>query len=91
MKFIKYAKILLKNCITQVLCDQSEYDKADEYYERALEVDPENPTTLVHRALLTLQWRGDLNKARGFITQALEIDDKCELAYENLATIEVQT
>lgn len=75
----------------QVLCDQGEYERADGFYVKALEVDPDNPTTLVHRALLTLQWKGDLAQARTFITQALEIDDKCELAYENLATIEVQT
>lgn len=77
--------------ILQVLCDQGEYERADGFYVKALEVDPDNPTTLVHRALLTLQWKGDLAQARTFITQALEIDDKCDLAYENLATIEVQT
>lgn len=75
----------------QVLCDQGEHDRADGFYAKALEVDPDNPSTLVHRALLILQWKGDLAQARSFITQALEIDDKCELAYENLATIEVQT
>ncbi|KAK4290642.1 hypothetical protein Pmani_036470 [Petrolisthes manimaculis] len=75
----------------QVLCDQSEHERADGYYIKALEVEPDNPTTLVHRALLTLQWKGDLAQARNFITKALEIDEKCELAYENLATIEVQT
>lgn len=75
----------------QVLCDQGEHERADSFYVKALEVDPENPTTLVHRALLILQWKGDLAQARSYITQALEIDDKCELAYENLATIEVQT
>lgn len=75
----------------QVLCDQGEHERADSYYVKALEVEPDNPTTLVHRALLILQWKGDLAQARSYITQALEIDDKCELAYENLATIEVQT
>ncbi|XP_064079073.1 mitochondrial import receptor subunit TOM70-like [Macrobrachium nipponense] len=75
----------------QVLCDQGEHEQADSYYAKALEVDPDNPSTLVHRALLILQWKGDLPQARSYITQALEIDDKCELAYENLATIEVQT
>ncbi|XP_071552993.1 mitochondrial import receptor subunit TOM70-like isoform X2 [Panulirus ornatus] len=75
----------------QVLCDQGEHERADSYYIKALEVEPDNPTTLVHRALLILQWKGDLAQARSYITQALEIDEKCELAYENLATIEVQT
>ncbi|CAL4075885.1 unnamed protein product, partial [Meganyctiphanes norvegica] len=81
---------LFVHCWT-VLCDQGDHERADDFYKRALEVDPENPTTLVHRALLTLQWKGDLAQARSYITQALELDDKCELAYENLATIEVQT
>ena len=45
---------------------------------------------LVHRGLVKLQAKGDIAKAVEFINRALEIDEKCEFAYETLGTIEVQ-
>lgn len=37
-----------------------------------------------------LQWRQDVEKAADLVNEALEIDDKCDFAYETLATLEVQ-
>lgn len=51
---------------------------------------PENAALYVHRGIMQLQWNGDVTKSVGFMTQAIEIDEKCELAYETLGTIEVQ-
>ena len=45
---------------------------------------------LVHRGLVKLQAKGDIAKAVEFINRALEIDEKCEFAYETLGTIEVR-
>ncbi len=53
-------------------------------------MDPENANLYVHRGLISLQSRGDVNSAVELIRRALEIDDKCEFAYETLGTIEVQ-
>jgi len=55
-----------------------------------MELDPENANLLVHRAILCLQWTGDIPKAIGLINQALEIDHKCGFACETLGTIQVQ-
>lgn len=44
----------------------------------------------VHRGLLNLQWKGDINAAMKMLEKAIEIDDKCEFAYETLGTVEVQ-
>ncbi|XP_063222903.1 mitochondrial import receptor subunit TOM70 [Bacillus rossius redtenbacheri] len=74
----------------QVLSDQQEYEKADQHFKKAIEVDPENATIYVHRGLLHLQWNGDLSKAVELITHALKLDSKCEFAHETLGTIEVQ-
>ena len=40
--------------------------------------------------LLRLQWKQDIDEAVRLITKAMQIDDKCEFAYETLGTIEVQ-
>ena len=40
--------------------------------------------------LLRLQWKQDIPEASALISKALEVDDKCEFAYETLGTIEVQ-
>lgn len=37
-----------------------------------------------------LQWRQDVEKAADLVNEALVIDDKCDFAYETLATLEVQ-
>ena len=44
----------------------------------------------VHRGLLNLQWKGDINAALLLLEKAIEVDDKCEFAYETLGTVEVQ-
>merc|ERR1712020_168883 len=61
------------------------------HYERAIKVDPSNANLLVHRGLVMLQWKGDVNTARTYIRKALELDEKCEFAYETLGTVEVQS
>jgi Tfp pilus assembly protein PilF len=43
----------------------------------------------VHRGLVALQSKGDVTMAVDLITKALELDEKCEFAYETLGTIEV--
>jgi len=74
----------------QALCDQEQFEKADEMFGKATELEPENANLLVHRGLLTLQWRQDMSKAYDMIKKALEIDSLCEFAYETLGSIEVQ-
>ena len=64
--------------------------RADELYQAGMKVDPNNANLLVHRGLVALQAKGDIAKAVELITRALEIDEKCEFAYETLGTIEVQ-
>ena len=111
----------------QVLSDQNNFDRADELYEEAIKIDPLNANLLVHRGLITLQWKGDIVKAVELITKyvfsfhefftfdiyvnfqkkntfheffhvkklslyyrALDVDDKCEFAFETLEKIQVQ-
>ncbi|XP_015601170.1 mitochondrial import receptor subunit TOM70 [Cephus cinctus] len=74
----------------QMLSDVQEYAKADSYFAKAIEKDPNNATIHVHRGLLQLQWNGNIDKAMEYIKKALEMDDKCEFGYETLGTIEVQ-
>ena len=74
----------------QVLNDQQEFDKADSMYQQGMTVDPNNANLLVHRGLVALQSKGDVTMAVDLITKALELDEKCEFAYETLGTIEVQ-
>lgn len=92
-----------------MLSDQQDFKKADEYFKKALEVDPHNATAYVHRGkfgsklkgiwilipfgktgLLQLQSEGNVDLATNLIQEAINMDDKCEFAYETLGTIEVQ-
>ena len=74
----------------QMLCDSQEFEKADFHFSRAIEKDPKNATVYVHRGLLQLHWNTNLERAIDYIKKAIELDDKCEFAYETLGSIEVQ-
>lgn len=74
----------------QILMEMQNYQKADSFFAKAIEKDPNNATVYVHRGMLQLQWNGNVEKAVEYISKALEIDDKCEFGYETLGTIEVQ-
>ncbi|KAK2158456.1 hypothetical protein LSH36_170g04057 [Paralvinella palmiformis] len=74
----------------QALCDQQMFDKAENNFMKSIELEPDNGNTYVHRGLLRLQWKQDIDEATKLINKAIEVDDKCEFAYETLATIEIQ-
>ncbi|XP_038214504.1 mitochondrial import receptor subunit TOM70 [Zerene cesonia] len=74
----------------QVLSDQQEWGRADALFDSALAVDPNNATLYVHKGLVQLQKSTDFDKAVKLINKAIEMDDKCDFAYETLGTIEVQ-
>uniref|UniRef100_A0A5F9D0W7 Translocase of outer mitochondrial membrane 70 n=1 Tax=Oryctolagus cuniculus TaxID=9986 RepID=A0A5F9D0W7_RABIT len=74
----------------QALTDQQQFGKADEMYDKCIELEPDNATTYVHKGLLQLQWKQDLDKGLELISKAIEIDNKCDFAYETMGTIEVQ-
>lgn len=76
--------------MAQVLSDQHHFSEADQFFQKAIKIAPDNASLLVHRAILNLQWKGDIDEAVLLITKAIEVDEKCELAFETLATIEVQ-
>lgn len=72
------------------MAETQQNDKADTYFAKAIEKDPENAIVYVHRGLLQLQWNGNIDKAVDYFHKALETDEKCEQAYESLGSIEVQ-
>lgn len=74
----------------QVLSDQQEWGRAEALFDAALSVDPNNATLYVHKGLVQLQKSTDFDKAVTLINKAIEMDDKCDFAYETLGTIEVQ-
>lgn len=78
------------NILAQILSEQQQFDKADELFDKAITLQPTQASLYVHRGLLHLQWNGDIKKALELLNKAIEVDDKCELAYETLGTIEVQ-
>ncbi|KAK3601164.1 hypothetical protein CHS0354_019163 [Potamilus streckersoni] len=74
----------------QALCDLGRFDDADEEFQKAMKLEPDNATVFVHRGLLKLQWKQNVDEAVKMINQAIALDDKCEYAYEVLGTLEVQ-
>ncbi|XP_023577054.1 mitochondrial import receptor subunit TOM70 isoform X2 [Octodon degus] len=79
-----------QKCFALALTDQQQFGKADEMYDKCIDLEPDNATTYVHKGLLQLQWKQDLDRGLELISKAIEIDNKCDFAYETMGTIEVQ-
>lgn len=74
----------------QVKTERQEFQEAEELYQQALKIDPKNAAIYVHRGLLLLQWKGEIENAVELMRQGINLDDKCEFAFETLGTVEVQ-
>ncbi|OWF43976.1 mitochondrial import receptor subunit TOM70-like [Mizuhopecten yessoensis] len=74
----------------QALGDAGKFEEAEMQFSEAVRLDPDNATALVHRGLLKLQADKDIKEATNTINSALELDPRCEYAYEVLGTLEVQ-
>lgn len=76
--------------MAQVLTEQGQYEQADSFFDKAIKLQPSAATMYVHRGIMQLQWNGDIEKAMNYMHKGIEMDEKCELAFETLGTIEVQ-
>lgn len=76
--------------LAQVLTEQQQYDQADKFFAKAIEKEPEMAALYVHRGISQLQWNGNVDKALEYIKKSLEVDNKCQLAYETMGTISLQ-
>lgn len=47
-------------------------------------------TCSVPRRILQLQWKQDFDKAVQYLQKAIDMDEKCQFAYETFGSIQVQ-
>lgn len=78
------------NLYAQILSEQENYEKAENYYKIALQKDPNNAALMVQRALNLMSWTNNFEEPVKMLNQAIQVDDTCEFAFETLATIEIQ-
>ncbi|EDV26147.1 uncharacterized protein TRIADDRAFT_24576 [Trichoplax adhaerens] len=74
----------------QILQDQQQLQKADELFDKAISIRPNFPSYYVHKGVLQVQLKQDIEAGIKLIEKAIELDNKCDFAYETLATVEVQ-
>jgi len=74
----------------QVSMEFQEFSEAEKSFDTALKVDPSNASVYVHKGLLILRSSGDMTKALEMMQKAIDLDDKCEFAYESMGSVEVQ-
>nr|XP_061803882.1 mitochondrial import receptor subunit TOM70-like [Nerophis lumbriciformis] len=79
----------------QALTMEKQFGKADKMYDKCIEVEPDNATHYVHKGLLQLQWKRNLDWTSmselglDLISKAIEIDNKCVFAYKAMGLIEL--
>ncbi|XP_050416577.1 mitochondrial import receptor subunit TOM70 [Patella vulgata] len=74
----------------QSLADQGKFEDGFKYFNKAAELEPDNPNIYVHKGLLLVQWKSQLEEGCKLVKKAIQVDPKCEYAYEVLGTIDVQ-
>ncbi|ESO93870.1 hypothetical protein LOTGIDRAFT_105182 [Lottia gigantea] len=88
IKFPQYADAYLM--YAQSLSDQSKFEESLNNFDKALELAPDNPNIYVHKGLLMVQYKGQFEDGSKLVEKAIQIDPKCEYAYEIMGTIDVQ-
>jgi len=92
----KAAVVKFPSCVevyalyAKVLQERGDAEGADEMYKKGTELNPDNANLIVHRALLALQRTGDIEATMAEINRAIQVDAKCEFAYETIGQIEIQ-
>ncbi|OQR79791.1 mitochondrial import receptor subunit TOM70-like [Tropilaelaps mercedesae] len=76
---------------SQLMMGLGEYDLAEKYLNEIVKLDPKDSTGFVHLGILALQARHDVAGAVDLMQKAIEIDSKCQLAYETLGSLYMQT
>ncbi|XP_064472128.1 mitochondrial import receptor subunit TOM70-like [Ornithodoros turicata] len=74
----------------QLLTELQEFEKAQDYFRKAQEIDPSDPNVYVHMGLMQIQWKQDFNEAVSLFEQAIRQDSKCQFAFESLGSLQVQ-
>merc|ERR1719204_1584536 len=72
------------NIYGQLLMAQQRYDEAMEKFDKAISLSPLTGETYVHKGSLLFQWKQDIEGAVTFLKKAVEVDEKCDIAYETL-------
>ncbi|KAJ2385674.1 TOM (translocase of outer membrane) complex component, partial [Coemansia sp. RSA 2603] len=80
----------LYNYYGEVLAEQGGSESAINAFERAIELDGNNPLPYVNQAIATFQSTGNADKALTLIRDALQVDPECELAVAALSQIYLQ-
>ncbi|XP_011694266.1 PREDICTED: mitochondrial import receptor subunit TOM70-like isoform X2 [Wasmannia auropunctata] len=71
----------------EIMMENQQYKTADNFLATAMENDPENAVFCVIRAIFQLHWKNDFDKTVELLNKALDLDEKCEMAYEALGCI----
>ncbi|KAJ2238334.1 TOM (translocase of outer membrane) complex component [Coemansia sp. RSA 1722] len=80
----------LYNYYGEVLAEQGGSESAINAFERAIELDGNNPLPYVNQAIATFQTTNNADKALTLIRDALRVDSECELAVAALSQIYLQ-
>lgn len=87
-KFPKCSDALI--LYAQALSDQGKFEEAEKFFDKAINIQPQNANNVVHKGLMLLQWKGDVDGTMKLLEQALQVDPTCQYAHEIRGTIEVQ-
>ncbi|GCB67241.1 hypothetical protein scyTo_0012119 [Scyliorhinus torazame] len=72
----------------KILLDNVE--EAVDDFDECIRLRPDSALAQAQKCFALLQWKQDLDKGLELISKAIEIDNKCDFAYETMGTIEVQ-
>ncbi|CAG2111113.1 unnamed protein product, partial [Medioppia subpectinata] len=74
----------------KALMEKGNFEKAEEYFSKAIEKDPKDGNLYVHKGILFLNSSNDVDKAIKLLEEGKTADPTCQFAYEMLGSIAVQ-
>lgn len=74
----------------QVLTEMGEFEKADNLYAKLIELTPTSGMPYAQRGVLHLRLKQDPEEAEKLIEKGLEVDPRCEMAWELLGQLAME-
>lgn len=75
--------------LLQLLSEQLKLEEAEKYFKKFVELEPKDALGLVHLGVVMVQ-SGQKEQGLALMMKAIEVEPKCQFAYETLGTYLMQ-
>lgn len=75
------------NYFAEILMDQQDIEKALEYFDKSIKMDPKSPLPYINKSILLAQFKQDFSAAVEMCQNAIKQDPLCDISYSQLGQL----